>query len=175
MSEMVRHKGIIKRLSNEDNLTEVYKRLVAEGKIEDQIDADFNEDGTLNYIYNDDYDVINGCLFDTSGAPEEYDADEEVAEAERLNETDYRIHIYYYNGGDSPIYEAIEEADAKYKEKTEENVFYAVKRADGRFIGRMGSPAPALYLTPGKAEATLLKHFPGHARDGYKIVQFVEK
>ena len=114
MSEMVRHKGIIKRLSNKDNLTKVYNKLVAEGKIEDQIDADFNEDGTLNYIYNDDYDVINGCLFDTSGAPEEYDADEEVADAERLNDTDYRIHIYYYNGGDSPIQEAIDEADKRY-------------------------------------------------------------
>ena len=112
MSEMVRHKGIIKKLSTPENFMEVFDKLVDDGKI-DRDRADIYE-GEVEWIDEDEYDIINGCLFDVSDAPQEYDADEEVAEVEKLNDTDYRIHIYYYNGGDSPLDSAIERADKDY-------------------------------------------------------------
>ncbi len=116
MSEMVRHKGIIKKLSTPETLMEVFEKLVAEGKINRE-HADI-EDGIVCWIDEDEYDIINGCLFDVSGAPQEYDAYEEVDDADKLNESDYRIHIYYYNGGDSPIDDAIARADKEYNAKT---------------------------------------------------------
>lgn len=113
MSEMVRHRGIIKRLSTPENAMDVFEQLVAKG----EINKDRAEiyDGKVGWIDEDKYDIINGAIFDVSGAPQEYDADQEVEEAEKLNATDYRVHIYYYNGGDSPIDDAIARADKEYQ------------------------------------------------------------
>lgn len=171
MSEMVRHKGIIKKLSTPENLMEVFDKLVKEGKI-NRNNADIY-DGKVHWIDEDEYDIINGCIFDMSDAPQEYDADQEVEEAEKLNDTDYRIHIYYYNGSDSPLEDAIVEADKEY-EKTSKTVYYAVKRKNGYFWFRAGSPTPALFLTPGKARSTVEQYAPAYADEGYDVVKFME-
>lgn len=116
MSEMMRNQGIIRRISTKDNIKEVYEKLVEEGKITSTWN-EFDANGVPTYIEDDDYDIINGCLFDMSGAPAEYDTDDEVEEVTKLNDTDYKIHLYYYNGGtnDSEILEeAIPKADAEY-------------------------------------------------------------
>lgn len=116
MSEMQRNRGVVKRLSTKESLKEVYEQLVAEGKIDGKW-TEFREDGSPLYIDSDEYEIVNGCLFDVSGAPDEYDSDEEVNDAVRLNDTDYRIHAYYYNGGANlgeMLEESIPRADAAY-------------------------------------------------------------
>lgn len=118
MSEMQRNKGIVKRLSSKDNLKEVYEKLIADGNHDGQWD-DIKEDGTPNWIDSEKYTIVNGCLFDISNAPDESDEDMgEVNDAERLNETDYKIHAYYYNGGANlaeMLSESIPIADKEYK------------------------------------------------------------
>lgn len=120
MSEMQRNKGIVKRVSTKDNLKEVYERLIAEGKHDNKWD-DLNEDGTPNWIDGDDYDIVDGCLFDISGAPDERDPSEgDVNEATKLNDTDYQVHALFYNGGASfseMLEESIPKADKDYEEK----------------------------------------------------------
>ena len=56
----------------------------------------------------------------------------------------------------------------------QQKIFWAIKLANGNYLSRDNSPSPALYLTAAKAEATLLKHFPGHADGPYQIVMFKE-
>lgn len=122
MSEMQRNKGIIKRLSTKENLKEVYEKLIADGKHENKWD-ELNEDGTPRWIDSEDYTIVSGCLFDISGAPDMSDDYDDVNEATRLNETDYQVHAYYYNGGASfneMLEESIPKADAAYEDKKEE-------------------------------------------------------
>jgi hypothetical protein len=119
MSEMMRNKGIIRRISTEENIKEVYNKLVSEGKITSEFN-EVDDNGVPTYIEDDNYEIINGCLFDMSDAPAEYDSYEDVEEVTKLNDTDYKIHLYYYNGGtnDSEILEeAIPKADAIYNEQ----------------------------------------------------------
>lgn len=113
MSEMQRNQGIIKRLSTPETTAEVYKNL----DIDKQWD-DVGEDGIPTFIDDDRYDIVNGCIFDVSGAPDDRDGDEEINEAVRLNDTDYRVHAYFYNGGGSfseMLDESIPKADAEYQ------------------------------------------------------------
>ena len=115
MSEMQRNKGIIKRLSTQENAAEVYKSLDID-KEWDEVD----EKGVPFFIDDERYEVVNGYIFDVSGAPDERDTNEEVNEAIRLNDTDYRVHAYFYNGGGSfseMLDESIPEADAEYESK----------------------------------------------------------
>lgn len=115
---MVRHRGIIKKLSTDkESSLEVYKQLIAEGKIEDKW-HELDDDGTPRYLDTDNYTVVGDCIFDITGAPREYDGEDDVNDAERLNETDYRIHSYFYNGGASlaeMLDESIPKADANYQ------------------------------------------------------------
>lgn len=123
MSEMMRNKGVIRRISTKENINEVYEGLIDSGKISKDEYNEYDK-GVLSYTESDDYDVINGCLFDMSGAPAEYDSDEYVDEVVKLNDTDYRIHLYYYNGGtcDSEILEErIPEADVEYDSTDKED------------------------------------------------------
>lgn len=121
MSEMVRQRGVIKKLSNEDNLTEVYNKLVEDG-LHDPKRDELNDDGTLQWIDGSEYEVINGCLFDMSDAPEEDDSEDFVEEGKKLNDTDYDVHLYWYNGSDSPIDDIIKRADEEYERKNVERV-----------------------------------------------------
>lgn len=120
MSEMQRNRGTVKRLSTKENLREVYEKLVADGKHDNKWD-DLNEDGTPNWIDSDNYTVVDGCLFDISGAPDERDPSEgDVNEATKLNDTDYQVHALFYNGGASfneMLEESIPKADKEYEQK----------------------------------------------------------
>jgi len=170
MSEMERQKGIIKRLSTEDNINEVYQKLVDTGEITDEW-TEFYPDGKLAYIDSDKYDIINGCLFDVSEAPSECDSDEEIAEATRLNDTDYQVHVYWYNGGDCPIDEAIKKADEEYVER---QIFYAIKVNDYGWVTGAGNSylkTPRLYFTEENARNAIERHWPGFVKKGYKIVK----
>ncbi len=112
----MRNRGIIKRISTKEDAAEVYKNLDID-KTWDEV-----EDGIPTYISNDNYVIVDGCIFDVSGAPDQYDTDDDVNEAERLNETDYRVHAYYYNGGADfaeMLNSSIPEADAAYKSETD--------------------------------------------------------
>lgn len=123
MSEYVRNKGIIKRLSTPETTEEVFKKLVADGEINEKYCEFYND--KLGYIDSEKYEVINDCIFDVSGAPDEYDAEEDVNEAEKLNDTDYRVHAYYYNGGASfgeMLEESIPKADLDYAPKTSKEI-----------------------------------------------------
>lgn len=172
MSEMVRQRGIIKKLSNQDNLMEVFNKLVAEGKI-DKTQADIDGD-YIGWIAEDEYEVINGCLFDVSGAPKKYDDEDYVEEGEKLNDTDYRVHLYWYNGGDSPIDDIIKRADEEYEVKTQEPVFYAVRTLNGDFMQRAGSAAPALFTSEARAHSMVRLNRPATYEDGYEVVRFGE-
>jgi hypothetical protein len=121
MSEMVRHRGIIKKLSNDKQSTiDVYKQLVADGKIDPKWD-EVSDSGLPEWIESRDYTIVNNCIFDISGAPREYDGEDDVNDAVRLSETEYRIHSYFYNGGaslDEMLEESIPKADAAYGESS---------------------------------------------------------
>ena len=118
---MVRHRGIIKKLSNDKSSTiAVYKQLVADGKIDPKWD-EVSESGLPEWIDSRDYTIVDNCIFDISGAPQEYDGEDDVNDAERLNETDYKIHSYFYNGGASlneMLEESIPKADAAFSKST---------------------------------------------------------
>lgn len=119
---MQRNAGIIKRLSTKENAVEVFKKLVEDGIVEEKWCKVDEKD--VRYIDHDDYAVVNGCIFDVSGAKTEHDYEYDFNEAEKLNDTDYRVHAYFYNGGasfDEMLEESIPKADAAYetKEKTE--------------------------------------------------------
>lgn len=99
MSEMQRNKGIIKRLSTKENTKEVFDKLVADDLLDTKW-CDFDDEtGIPTYISDDRYELVNGTIFDVSGAPDSTDDYEDINEAERLNDTDYRVHAYFYNGG----------------------------------------------------------------------------
>lgn len=120
MSEMVRNRGIVKRLSTKENIAEVYQSLDIDRKWDE-----VNASGVPTWIENERYDIVDGCIFDVSGAPTEYDTEEEANEAVKLNETDYRVHAYFYNGGASfseMLEESIPRADAEYNGGKEEEL-----------------------------------------------------
>lgn len=124
MSEMMRNKGTIRRISTQENIKEVYEQLVKEGKITSEFN-ELSENGVPEYIEDDNYEIINGCIFDMSGAPAEYDSYEDVEEVTKLNDTDYKIHLYYYNGGTNDaeiLEEAIPKADLEYAPKTSKQI-----------------------------------------------------
>ncbi len=176
MSEMIRNRGIIKRLSTKDNLKEVYEKLIADGKHDNKWD-ELNEDGTPRWIDSSNYEIVNGSLFDVTGAPDQYDSDDDVNEAVRLNETDYRIHSYYYNGGThlgEMLEESIPLADEAYDKEQAQQVFYAVKLFNGRFWSRGSSPTPALFLTEGRAVGTIKAHT-AYDTSEYEIVRFTQQ
>ena len=55
--------------------------------------------------------------------------------------------------------------------------FYAIKFKDGSYLASTSGSAPALYTSPGKAEATLRvrkKYYEKHLGDEYTIVKFSE-
>lgn len=113
------NKGIIKRISTPETSAEVFRNLIKNGLTDKQwCEVDYN--GVPSYIDSDRYIVIDSCIFDVSGAPNVSDNYDDVNDAERLNDTDYRIHAYYYNGGgslDEMLEESIPKADKEYKEK----------------------------------------------------------
>jgi len=118
MSEMQRNRGIVKRLSTKENAKEVFDKLVADGKIDPKW-CEVDERG-VHYIDHEDYAIVNGAIFDVSGAPDESDDYGDVNEAERLNDTDYKIHAYYYNGGanlSEMLDSSIPKADKEYEQK----------------------------------------------------------
>lgn len=179
MSEMQRNRGIVKRLSTSETKQVVFDKLRSDGEL-DNCDVDLNDDGTLGYFYdnNEKYDIINDSIFDVSGAPDEsVDDAGEVNEAERLNETDYRVHAYYYNGGadlGEMLSHSIPLADKAY-EKTSE--FFAVKRKGGGFITGAGNSylqTPRLYFSEKNARRAVEQHWPGVVDRGYEIVRFIE-
>ena len=173
MSEMERHRGIIRRISTPETTKEVYNKLVADGEI-DGYWTEFNNEGIPSFIDSDKYDVINGCLFDISDAPTEYDGDQGVEDVEKLNDTDYRIHAYFYNGGaclGEILEEKIPEADAEYEAKSKGQVYYAVKFENGRYMPSKHGACPALYISPAKAEAALKMRY--HSKP-HTIVKFTE-
>lgn len=112
MSEMMRNQGVIKKLSTPETTKEVYEKLDNDKKW-DEVD----DNGVPSYIEDDRYEVVLGCIFDVSDAPDTYDNDGEMNDAVKLNDTDYRVHAYYYNGGASfneMLEESIPVADAEY-------------------------------------------------------------
>lgn len=174
MSDMQRNKGIVKRLSTKENAKEVFDKLVAEGKFDPKW-CDFDET-SVQYIDSDDYVVVNGEIFDITGAPDERDPSEDgVNEAERLNETEYRVHAYFYNGGGSfqeMLEESIPRADKEYSGPSK--VFYAVKMLKfGEFWSRGSSPTPALFTTEARALGTV-KAFTAYKEDELEIVKFAQ-
>lgn len=174
MSEMVRYKGIIKRLSTKENARAVYDSLVKDGKIDGKW-TDFDENGVPIWFDSDDYIMHDDCLYDITEAPEERDcSDDGVNDAERLNDTDYKIHAYFYNGGASlseMLEHSLPEADKKYENK---KVFWAVKLKNGDYMTRNTSAAPALYTTKNRAISTIEKNWPGIVKIGYELVKFGE-
>ena len=176
MSEMQRNRGIIKRLSTKKTAKVVFDQLVSEGKIEPKW-CEFDDDGTPNYIESENYILLRGEIFDVSDAPDESDDNAgEVNEAVKLNDNEYRIHAYYYNGGanlSEMLYSSIPTADKEY-ENPKKKIYYAIKLNNGRYVSRDNSIAPALYASANKAKETLLRHFPGWADNGYEIVRFGE-
>lgn len=119
MSEMQRNRGIIKRLSTKENIKEVYEALDND-KEWDEV----KKNGVPIYIEDGRYEIVNDCIFDVSGAPDEHDSDEEINEAVKLNDTDYRVHAYYYNGGGNfgeMLEYSIPHADREYAKKAIEN------------------------------------------------------
>lgn len=115
MSDMQRNAGIVKRLSTKENALEVFQKLVKDGIVEEKW-CEVDENG-VHYIDHDNYTVVNGAIFDISGAEREDDFEYDFNEAEKLNETDYRIHAYFYNGGASlgeMLDESIPKADEEY-------------------------------------------------------------
>lgn len=179
MSEMVRNRGIIKRLSTPENIKEVYEKLIADGKHENKWD-DLNEDGSPRWIDSDRYEIVNDSLFDVSGAPDEYDSEDDVNEAVRLNDTDYRVHAYYYNGGADlaeMLSSSIPRADDAYENKQPEKMFYAVKilkNGNDHYWSRGSSPAPNLFLTEGRALGTV-KANTAYTDDELEVVRFVQQ
>ena len=177
MSDMQRNRGIVRRISTKENAKEVFDKLVADGEIDPKW-CDFDET-SVQYIDSDNYSLVDGAIFDVTGAPREVDpSDDDVNEAERLNETDYRVHAYFYNGGASfeeMLEESIPKADAAYKEPAK--VFYAVKMlkfGDGEFWSRGSSPTPALFLTEGRALGTV-KANTAYTEDELEVVRFVQQ
>ena len=180
MSDMQRNRGIIKRISTKENAKEVFDKLVSDKIVEPKW-CDFDEN-SVQYIDHEDYVVVDGAIFDVSGAPDERDpSDDDVNEAERLNDTDYRIHAYFYNGGGSlaeMLDKSIPRADAAYIEKGIGTEFFAIKKANGQFLcgaGNSSLPTPRLYLSEENAKNAVERHFRGIASDGYKIVKLVEQ
>lgn len=115
---MVRNQGVIKRLSTIETSPQVYKQLIAEGH-EPKFD-EVDEHGAPTYMDSDDYTVINGCIYDISGAPNSYDSEGELNEATKISDTEYRIHAYYYNGGadlSEMLDESLPRADKAYENK----------------------------------------------------------
>lgn len=171
MSDMQRNRGIVKRLSTKENIKEAYQKIIADGH--DSRWDDIEEDGTPRWIDSEYYTIVNDSLFDISGAPSVIDEDDEVNDVERLNDTDYRVHAYYYNGGASfseMLSHSIPEADANYEKPAD--VFYAVKMTKlDRWWTRDGSPSPALFLTEEKARKTVLKHT-AQTEDKIEVVMF---
>lgn len=177
MSDMQRNKGIIKRLSTKETTKEVYNKLIKDGLHDPKWD-ETDEDGTPVYIDSDKYQLIDGCMFDISDAPRETDGEDYVEEVERLNDTDYKIHLYFYNGGgsmDEILDEAVPKADEEYEKNSKKNTFYAIKFKDGSYWSRGSNTAPSTFSTEGRARGTANNVSVRLNPDSYDIVKLVEQ
>lgn len=138
MSEMVRNQGIIKKISTPETTAEVYKNLDNDKKW-DEVD----ENGIPTWIEDDRYEMVRGCIFDVSDTPDTYDSEGDVNEAVKLNDTDYRVHAYYYSGG------------ANFGEMLDESI----PRADKEYVADLMSPKQILHEALAKAKVSELEAF----------------
>lgn len=176
MSDMQRNAGIIKRISTKENALEVFSKLVKDGIVEEKW-CEVDENG-VQYIDHENYAVVGGAIFDISGAEREDDYEYDFNEAERLNETDYRVHAYFYNGGasfDEMLDESIPKADKEYFERENVETFYAIKLKSGGYWTRGSNVAPAMFTTISKAKGVAGSINVGLDPESYDIVKFVEQ
>lgn len=172
---MIRNNGIIKELfADKKTVTQKIEALAK--RLNVSVDTlVYREDDYIEFNdeHYDNYAFINRRLFDISNAPDERESDGESYKVTKVAEGEYLLDLYYYNGGtcmEEIVAEKLDEID---KEPVGQN-YYAVRLANGRYVTRANSEAPALYSTPARAEATAKKHFFGLLDDGYEVVRFIE-
>lgn len=181
MSEMQSNKGIIKELYNDiENPEEKIIQLHLDTEIPFDDLVWVRDDGEVewDYIEHDDYSLINGRLFDVSGAPD--NTDEEYGErdhVQKVGENEYEVDLYYYNGGAN-----MEEFISDYLDKEAEGLvdtkalFYAVKVDGGYFIPaqstQYSSNTPLLFLSEIQAKNYMSNVQPTVER--YSIVKLKE-
>lgn len=100
MSEMVANKGVIKELHKEEpTLKAKLERLAEDLGLPNEDVFRVHGENDYDIVNYKDYTIINGRLFDITGARGTYDADEYRESIRRLNGTDLEVDLYYYSGG----------------------------------------------------------------------------